>query len=207
MGIVVKFRGHRRSPGGTRTPKTRGSIRPSSRAKINENLAGIRRLTFQLETARADVPATLAAAVVPPSSEITFSTDVSIPGQYPQIMDKSSIHETGIEGGSPFPDNPVVDSRGKVNQRIRDMLHVEGLSQAGLCKAIGEPKTKFNNYINDSSTNLIPPDVATKICDKFDLSLDWIYRGKLSHLRADFRDKILQLEQARAAGQKKVARK
>lgn len=207
MGTVLRFPRHSRSSG-TRTPKTHGLIRqPKASENTKENLAGIRSRAFQLDTDLGSTPATLAAADVPPSSEMTLSTELSMTTQYPQNMESSSVHETLIEGDPAPTHNLVVDSRGVINQRIRDLLQIKGLSQTALCVAIKEPKTKFNNYLIESSTNLIPPDVASKICDKFEVTLDYIYRGKFSLIPPELRDEILRLEQARAMSQKRTVRK
>ena len=45
----------------------------------------------------------------------------------------------------------------------------------------------------------IPTEIAIKICDKWDITLDWIYRGKLAGLRQD-----LQYQLAAAAGRRAV---
>lgn len=123
-------------------------------------------------------------------------------------MDLSNIHETGIEGLVSLAHNQDVDSRGKVNQRIRDLLQTRELSQVDFCGIIEEPTTKFNNYLNNSSKNGIPPEVASKVADEFGVTLDWIYRGRLSHLiLPELREQLLKLEQARTAPRKRVARK
>lgn len=123
-------------------------------------------------------------------------------------MDKSSSHETLVEDGHIPPHNLEVDSRGKVRQRVRDALEALGVSQKAFCEQSGENYTKFNNYLNDSSDNMIPPEVASKLCDEFGLTLDWIYRGRLSHLLpADFSAKFKQLEHKRATKPKIVAQK
>ena len=65
-----------------------------------------------------------------------------------------------------------------------------GLNAADLCKRIGIKENRWSQY--ESGQRRITLEVATKMCDEFGLSLDWIYRGdprQLPHgLRIKMRD-------------------
>jgi transcriptional regulator with XRE-family HTH domain len=54
------------------------------------------------------------------------------------------------------------------------LLKAEGRSQAELCRLASVSPTAFSNWLNGSRPQL---DQAIKLCDAYDLTLDWIYFG------------------------------
>ena len=55
-----------------------------------------------------------------------------------------------------------------------------GLNAAQLCKRIGIKENRWSQY--ESGQRRITLEVAEAFCDEFDLTLDWIYRGKAGQL-------------------------
>jgi transcriptional regulator with XRE-family HTH domain len=77
-------------------------------------------------------------------------------------------------------------------QLTRDAL---GKKQGEFAEAAGIKKNTYNQY--ETAKNLISLDEAHKLCDAHNLTLDWIYRGDQSNLRAVLADAIKAIRQAR----------
>jgi transcriptional regulator with XRE-family HTH domain len=65
-----------------------------------------------------------------------------------------------------------------------------GISAADLCKRIKIKPNRWSQY--ESGERRITIEVANKLCDEFDLSLDWIYRGNPAQLPHALRLKMRQ---------------
>jgi transcriptional regulator with XRE-family HTH domain len=65
-----------------------------------------------------------------------------------------------------------------------------GLSQAEFCRQIGVKKNVYNPF--ERGRRQITVEVATMICERFGLSLDWIYRGDVSRLPAELFQRLHQ---------------
>lgn len=54
------------------------------------------------------------------------------------------------------------------------------LNQTEICKAIRCKQPRWNQY--ETGERKITTEIAERLCDTYDLSLDWIYRGKMGLL-------------------------
>ena len=69
---------------------------------------------------------------------------------------------------------PDSRTRGAIADRMWALLNAEERTQVALCRRAGISTTAFSNWLNGSRPGL---DQAIKLCDAFDLTLDWIYFG------------------------------
>lgn len=79
------------------------------------------------------------------------------------------------------PANPY--SIEAIAQRLVATREALGLSQAEFCRRAGVAANTYNQWEMAKGRPSI--DGATKIADEFDLTLDWIYRGKIDQQRHD----------------------
>jgi DNA-binding XRE family transcriptional regulator len=77
-------------------------------------------------------------------------------------------------------------------QLTRDAL---GIKQGAFAEAADIRPNTYNQY--EKGKNLISLEEAHKLCDAHNLTLDWIYRGDQSGLRASLADAIKAIRQAR----------
>lgn len=90
-------------------------------------------------------------------------------------------------------------------QRIELARNALGFSvQADFAKSLGLYPAKYNSYINRQGIQL-PVEVAILMCEKFGLTLDWIYRGDISGLPYRLVQKIEE-EKQRKQGKTKRGR-
>ena len=68
----------------------------------------------------------------------------------------------------------------EVGARIRALRHEAGISQSGLAKILGVTPGAVGNWEQGSSCPTARQGV--NICDKFNVSLDYIFRGKIHEL-------------------------
>jgi len=79
-------------------------------------------------------------------------------------------------------------------QLTRDAL---GKRQGEFARAADIKENTYNQY--EKGKNLMSLEEAHKLCDAHNLTLDWIYRGDQSNLRAALADAIKAIRQARRA--------
>ncbi len=72
---------------------------------------------------------------------------------------------------------------------------VFGLSQTDFGKGAGIKKSTYNQYEKGKERPAL--DEAMKLCERYGLTLDWIYRGDPSGLKYELADAIKGLRQAR----------
>jgi DNA-binding XRE family transcriptional regulator len=70
-----------------------------------------------------------------------------------------------------------------------------GLDQQTFASTAGLKNTTYNQY--ESGINMPSIDAAHKLCDAFQLTLEWIFRGDASNLRARTEAAIMALVRAR----------
>ena len=75
-----------------------------------------------------------------------------------------------------------------IGRRLQLTRSVLGLAQNALCQRAGIATNTYNQY--ERGTNRPSVENAILLCEAFDLTLDWIYRGDPSGLRYDTADKI-----------------
>ena len=79
-------------------------------------------------------------------------------------------------------DTPYLDI-GKRLEAIR--LHFSGLNQRAWAEKHGFPQTRWNNW--EKGVRRIPVDEAELLCQRYGLTLDAIYRGRLDGLSENAR--------------------
>src|SRR5262249_39286611 len=141
-------------------------------------------------------PVSAATAPVPPSASITSSTELSkriMSRECSQYVNLSTDHRMGIEFGAPVMSHlSMADKLKSLGNRLKMTREALGLSAADLCKRIRIKPNRWSQY--ESGERRITVDIADRLCDEFDLSLDWIYRGNPAQL-----PHALRLKMPRAA--------
>jgi transcriptional regulator with XRE-family HTH domain len=76
-----------------------------------------------------------------------------------------------------MPHVTSADFKKQVGDRLRRTREaLEGRpSQAKLAKKLEITKSRWNNY--ERGVRMLDPDIAVALCDKYELTLDWLYRG------------------------------
>ena len=77
-----------------------------------------------------------------------------------------------------------------IARRLTETREILGLSQAELCREIKIAPNRWSAYENDTKKRKITLQVAIKLCDRYGITLDWIYRGDPSALPSHIRAKI-----------------
>lgn len=70
-------------------------------------------------------------------------------------------------------------------QRTREALRVSQADAARLC---GTKRAAWNNY--EYGRRILDVEIATKFCNKFNVSLDWLYRGDMASLTVRMAERI-----------------
>ena len=76
----------------------------------------------------------------------------------------------------------------EIGARLRAARVALGLSQAELARGIGVRPNTYNQW--ESGKRLVDPLVAADICDRFGITMDWIYRGSTLGLPQSLLTKI-----------------
>lgn len=76
-----------------------------------------------------------------------------------------------------------------IGDRLQITREALGLSRAELCLAIKCKQPRWSQY--ETGERKITNVVAERLCDKYDLSLDWIYRGKMALLPGWLTERLL----------------
>ena len=86
---------------------------------------------------------------------------------------------------------PEPAMRSETGRRIRLTREALGLSQPELAEAIGLGKTAWNNYERGRSRPNIEDGI--RFSERFNISLDWIYKGDMSSLSYELAKKLKPL--------------
>ena len=75
-------------------------------------------------------------------------------------------------------------SREAVAERLQALMNAYGIrTQKELCELLEESPSKVNQYLK--AVHYPRLETASKICDKFNVTLDWIFLGKTNGLSFD----------------------
>jgi transcriptional regulator with XRE-family HTH domain len=85
----------------------------------------------------------------------------------------------------------MAESSKALADRLKLTREALEISAADLCKRIKIKPNRWSQY--ESGERRITVTVANKLCDEFDLSLDWIYRENPAQLPHKLRMKMRQL--------------
>jgi transcriptional regulator with XRE-family HTH domain len=87
----------------------------------------------------------------------------------------------------------------RLGRRLALAREVLRLKQYRFAEEAGLSSTRYNQW--ETGAVYPPADEAIKLCDKYGLTLDWIYRGRMDCLPTFISDGIRALEAAEAARQ------
>jgi ribosome-binding protein aMBF1 (putative translation factor) len=108
-----------------------------------------------------------------------------------QNVKLSTIHGTAIEIARPVSFNGgMAESNKSLAHRLKLTREALDISPADLCKRIKIKANRWSQY--ESGERRITVEVANKLCDEFNLSLDWIYRANPAQLPHALRLKMRQ---------------
>lgn len=201
--MLLKFPHHDRASAVSR-PKTSGlAALPTERsasAKIMDFSGGIRPRERQLLTPGGEIPASCEALNVPPTASRTSST-VSSSGpsgvsrmlhSTSRFVNSSSLHTMPIVTGREFPPNSpmAADDRDAIVKRLRTLPDAFGINAAELCRRIDCAPNAWSQYTDLDGKRIITRAVASRVADEFNLTLDWIYRGKSGLISAEVLQKL-----------------
>lgn len=77
-------------------------------------------------------------------------------------------------------------------ERARLFRMVVASSQAGLARSLGITARAWNNY--ESGFSRINLDLGILLCDRYGVSLDWLFRGQEVQLSTEFKSKLREAE-------------
>jgi transcriptional regulator with XRE-family HTH domain len=72
----------------------------------------------------------------------------------------------------------MISSRKDIVERLKALPDAFEISDAELCRRIKIGTTAWANYVSMKTKNKLPVHVADRLCEEFNITLDWIYRGK-----------------------------
>lgn len=84
----------------------------------------------------------------------------------------------------------MVETNKSLANRVKLTREALDISAADLCKRIKIKENRWSQY--ESGERRITIDVANRLCDEFNLSLDWIYRANPAQLPHVLRLKMRQ---------------
>lgn len=76
--------------------------------------------------------------------------------------------------------NDVGDHAVDVARRLKSVRTALGVTQADFSEAAGIGRTAYNQY--ETGTRLLTLAAAMRICERYGVTLDWLYRGDPSGL-------------------------
>jgi transcriptional regulator with XRE-family HTH domain len=76
----------------------------------------------------------------------------------------------------------------QVGQRLEATLGALNIADADVARAIEITPQRWSNYVNGHRP--ISVDLAIALCNRYGLTLDWIYRGRIDGLAVSLADKL-----------------
>ena len=80
----------------------------------------------------------------------------------------------------------------EVGDRLRAVREALELSQSDVARAIDVRANTYNQW--EHGKRLIDPLVASRLCDQFGVTMDWIYRGNMSSLPQHLAAKLVRAD-------------
>jgi DNA-binding XRE family transcriptional regulator len=108
---------------------------------------------------------------------------------YSHNVIKSTPCETAIDGSRFHAENQGTMPRARkitatkprryadIGWRLKQTREALGATQAEICKPIKCKQPRWNQY--ETGDRKITTEIAVRLCDTYDLTMDWIYRGKI----------------------------
>lgn len=89
------------------------------------------------------------------------------------------------------------EHRRQVGERLTLSLEAVGLRQADVARALGVSQSKLGNWMRGDNY----PDeyLMTVLCDRYGLTMDWLYRGVIYGLPGELADGLARVRAASSA--------
>jgi transcriptional regulator with XRE-family HTH domain len=84
------------------------------------------------------------------------------------------------------------DDRASIVKRLRSLPDAFDINAAELCRRIECEPNQWSQYVKIDGKRVITRDVANRLADEFNLTLDWIYRGKTAMIPQEVVRKLRQ---------------
>jgi transcriptional regulator with XRE-family HTH domain len=82
----------------------------------------------------------------------------------------------------------TIGEKALVGQRLRVTRDVLGLSQKEFARAVGSSSSALSMW--EGGSRLLDPLVAAKLAERFGLTMDWFYLGRLGGVRNDLASRL-----------------
>lgn len=94
-----------------------------------------------------------------------------------------------VEGEKFVPDGDKKDVKQQIGLRLEAALAGLEINQTEVADYLGVSPNRINQYIRGKRfTDVV---LMTKICERYGVTLDWIYRGDPSGLKSSVAEKII----------------
>lgn len=90
-----------------------------------------------------------------------------------------------------------------IGRRLRLTRHTLGLSQKNFCERVGIAPNTYNQH--EMGARRLSIKNAISLAESYALTLDWIFKGRMSGLRYDLGTNLEALKTARASSDKNTA--
>lgn len=107
---------------------------------------------------------------------------------------RPSIHN-GRMGGTPTATLPASMRPEVVAPRIVAAREALELKKSEMADALSVDRSAWTKY--EKAERPFPPDIALRAAERYDLTMDYFFRGRLTGIEEPLRGKILDLLQAR----------
>lgn len=81
------------------------------------------------------------------------------------------------------------DHKRQVAENLTLVLDVIGLPDAEIARSLGISKSKLGNW--KRADNYPDPYIMSLLCDRYGVTMDWIYRRRVYGMPAELADKLL----------------
>lgn len=115
--------------------------------------------------------------------------------EFPPAADSENI-------GPAMARDPNPESVEACGRRLEATRIALGLSQAEICRQTGITPQAWNNA--ETGDNRLAIENAYKICRRYGLTTDWLYRGDIRQIPAELAKKIAQAEAERKPAAKRA---
>lgn len=111
--------------------------------------------------------------------------DICIHGKS-NFMKKCCIAHERLPAHLPHVDASV--HKVQVGERLRLAIEALGLTQAAVARSLGVSPTKLGNWIRGD--NYPPPLILVQLADRWNITSDWLIRGKIAGTASPLADEL-----------------
>jgi transcriptional regulator with XRE-family HTH domain len=83
------------------------------------------------------------------------------------------------------------DHKRQVGKNLSLLFQALGRQDAEIARSVGVSNSKLGNW--KRGANYIDPYVATQLCERYGVTMDWIFRGRLYGLPTELADRLVSL--------------